>query len=491
MSSPLSAGTILAGKYRIDRVLGQGGMGAVVAAHHLQLDEEVAIKFLLPEALSNRDAVARFDREARAAVKIRSEHTVRVSDVGTLESGAPYMVMELLRGRDLGQVLQERGPLPLDEASDYLLQACEAIVEAHTLGIVHRDLKPPNLFLTHRADGSPCVKVIDFGISKVTTASGSEGDHGMTRTNALMGSPFYMSPEHLMSARDVDMRTDVWALGVILYEFLTARLPFTAMTLPQLCTMIMSSPPAPIRNHLPDLHPGVEALILGCLEKDRDKRVPTVAAFALQLGVHAPKRARLSVERIERLSRVAGFSGTATTLPPSSDQGLPGSQTVTGFGKTESRAASPTRWWLAGVAAAALVGAVAFAVSRRGPEPVGGGSSSTAAETVVPPVQLSPPQKEPPPEQPLVAPAIEVVPSAEPAVQKPPTAAVPQPKPQHAAVPQPKPPHGSAVTPPPKPSAEPRKTTVEPAKPAPTKPGCDPNFYFDAQGQKHFKRECF
>src|SRR5262245_57586046 len=148
-------GDVLAGKYRIERVLGEGGMGVVVAAMHLQLDERVAIKFLLPGALHNPEAVARFAREARAAVKIKSEHVARVSDVGTLETGAPYMVMEFLQGRDLSAVLAQNGAFPLADAAEFVLQACEALAEAHALGIVHRDLKPANLFLANRADGSP------------------------------------------------------------------------------------------------------------------------------------------------------------------------------------------------------------------------------------------------------------------------------------------------------------------------------------------------
>src|SRR6478735_1771747 len=243
-------GQLFAGKYRVERVLGRGGMGVVIAARHLLLDELVAIKFLLPEALQSAEAVARFEREARAAVKIKSEHVARVTDVARLENGTPYMVMELLRGRDLAAQLREGGPLPLAEVTDYLLQAGEAIAEAHGLGIVHRDLKPANLFLTKRADGSPCIKVLDFGISKLTNAS-STRDQGMTKTATVMGSPFYMSPEHLMSSRDVDMRTDIWALGVICFELLTGKLPFQADTLPQLCMTITLAPPVLLRSLRP------------------------------------------------------------------------------------------------------------------------------------------------------------------------------------------------------------------------------------------------
>src|SRR5882724_4843576 len=216
-------GDVLAGKFRIERVLGVGGMGMVVSAMHIHLDERVAIKFLLPEALSNGEAVARFGREARAAVKIRSEHVARVTDVGALDTGAPYMVMELLRGQDLSQLLRDQGALSVHLAVLYVLQACEALAEAHAIGIVHRDLKPANLFLTSRADGSPCVKVLDFGISKVTSASGSGSDMGMTRTQSIMGSPLYMSPEQMASSRDVDQRADIWAVGCVLYELVWPR----------------------------------------------------------------------------------------------------------------------------------------------------------------------------------------------------------------------------------------------------------------------------
>src|SRR6185369_9371107 len=161
-------GDVVAGKYRVERVLGKGGMGVVVAAEHTVLRQKVAIKFLLPEAMQRKGAAERFEREARAASAIQNEHVARVTDVGVLETGAPYMVMEYLTGKDLGELIRERGKLPIPEAVDYLLQASEAIAEAHALGIIHRDLKPANLFVTTRPDGTPLVKVLDFGLSKVT-----------------------------------------------------------------------------------------------------------------------------------------------------------------------------------------------------------------------------------------------------------------------------------------------------------------------------------
>ena len=206
-------GDVLAGKYRVDRVLGVGGMGVVVAATHLQLEERVALKFMLPEAYGDPDLAARFTREARAAVKLKSEHVARVLDVGTLDTGAPYIVMEYLDGTDLADELHKKGPLPVHEAAEYVLQACDALAEAHALGIVHRDLKPANLFLTRRGDGSPLVKLLDFGISK--TSAFNDAGVAMTKTAAMMGSALYMSPEQMTSPKDVDARADVWALGTI------------------------------------------------------------------------------------------------------------------------------------------------------------------------------------------------------------------------------------------------------------------------------------
>lgn len=187
-------GEILADKYRVERVIRQGGMGVVVAAQHLQLPLKVALKFLLPSASAAPAAVARFLREARAASLIQSEHVVRVTDVGTLQSGMPYMVMELLQGADLGELLETRGPFPCAVAVDCLLQACEAVARAHELGIVHRDLKPSNLFLTQRPNGTPLLKVLDFGISKATTRNDAESSANTTATTAFLGSPAYMSP---------------------------------------------------------------------------------------------------------------------------------------------------------------------------------------------------------------------------------------------------------------------------------------------------------
>lgn len=307
MYEVVTEGQVLAGKYRVERVLGEGGMGVVVAARHLQLDERVALKFMRPEALTNSDAVARFAREARAAVKIKSEHVARVSDVGTLENGAPYMVMEYLEGGDLSSWVKHQGSLPLELAVDFVLQASEAIAEAHALGIVHRDLKPANLFVIRRPDGAWSVKVLDFGISKMTGLSGSGPDFGMTKTSAVMGSPHYMSPEQMRSVKDADARSDIWSLGVIMYELLAGVTPFTADAYPELVLKIASEPPAPLRNRAPHVPLGIEQVILRCLDKDPANRFATVGELAVALLEFAPPSGSLSVERISGVLKAAGI----------------------------------------------------------------------------------------------------------------------------------------------------------------------------------------
>jgi hypothetical protein len=377
----VSEGAVLAGKYRVERVLGVGGMGVVVAARHLDLDYKVAIKFLLPALLEDHESVARFAREARAAVKITSEHVARVLDVGTLENGAPYMVMEFLEGEDLSGWLRSRGPMPVDQAVEFLLQACVAIADAHSMGIVHRDLKPANLFCVRRNDGQFVIKVLDFGISKITGGT-HPSDSGMsvTRTSAVMGSPLYMSPEQVQSSKDVDSRTDLWALGVILFELLTGALPFPGDTFGEIAVKIAVRVPQALRGYRPDVPQALEAVILRCLEKERDRRYANVAELAWALLPFAPGRARASVERI---SGVVGFgppsSGTATSSP-TIDGTLhapatmpPVGRTTMGGGRRRNRLAL-----IAGaVGAVVVVGGVALMATR--PTTTGGPPAANAA----------------------------------------------------------------------------------------------------------------
>jgi eukaryotic-like serine/threonine-protein kinase len=342
MQNEIVEGRVLAGKYRIERVLGRGGMGVVVAAHHIQLDEKVAIKFLLPEAVSNAEVVGRFVREARAAVRIKSEHVARVTDVGTLEGGEPYMVMEYLEGSDLAGWLQQRGALPVEQAVEFVIQACEAIAEAHALGIVHRDLKPANLFVVRRADGLWSVKVLDFGISKVTAPAGSGSDANFTRTAAVMGSPLYMPPEQMAASKLVDARADIWALGVILYELIAGQAPFAGDTLPEVCMKIALEAPRPIGNFRPGVPQALQAVISRCLEKDRERRYSNVAELAHALLEFAPPRARNSVERITRTIQAAGLPSSALAPPASFSSGPIASGTGEGMPMAVAHSAAGT-----------------------------------------------------------------------------------------------------------------------------------------------------
>ena len=365
LGQQVSEGEVLAGKYRVERVLGAGGMGVVVAALHLELDERVAIKFLLPGALCSPEAVARFAREARASVKIKSEHVARTIDVGKLESGAPYMVMEFLEGQDLSQRVREHGPLPIDQAVELTLQACEAVADAHALGIVHRDLKPANLFVIRRSDGTEAVKVLDFGISKVTGGSATGSDVGMTKTTAVMGSPLYMSPEQMESARNVDARTDIWALGASLFELLTGSPPFTGDSITELCAKVLNHPTPPLLERRPDAPEGLQTVINRCMEKNREHRYANVAELAVALVEFGPKRARHSAERVSRVIQAAGLSASALALPPSSGDAAPGQATATkapGTMASWGATAAPAKTRSALLAAAVAVGGLLVVV---------------------------------------------------------------------------------------------------------------------------------
>ncbi|MBK9267058.1 MAG: protein kinase [Polyangiaceae bacterium] len=290
---PIPRGTKLLGKYTVERTLGQGGMGIVVAARHDTLGELVAIKFLLPAGMTNPQAVERFVREARASARLKGEHVVRVHDVDKLETGEPYMLMEYLEGEDLKAILRKRGPLPLGDAVEYFLQACRGVAEAHARHVVHRDLKPANLFLTTTADGAPRVKVFDFGIARIVDPD----EAAMTNKGDMVGSVPYMSPEQLLSSRTADWRTDIWSLGVVLYELLTTKRPFDGNNPSDFIGNILNAEPVPLSAWRTDVPPALEAVILWCLRKDRHERYQSAddLATALReaLGLPPPMRAPL------------------------------------------------------------------------------------------------------------------------------------------------------------------------------------------------------
>jgi eukaryotic-like serine/threonine-protein kinase len=312
-ANPILPGALLAGKYRVERIIGQGGMGVVVEARHLALDERVALKFLLPEYATHPEASTRFLREARAAVKIKSEHVARVSDVGTLDTGAPYMVMELLDGRDLANTLHTQGVLPIADAVDYVIQSCDALIEAHGYGIVHRDIKPANLFLTQRPNRMPLVKVLDFGISKVM---GGQVE-SLTKTSAFVGSALYMSPEQMQSTRSVDLRTDIYALGISLYELLAGKQPFYAETITALCAEIFTGTPTPIRSIRPEIPEGLAAVLEKAYARDREARYQSMGELVVALAPYAPPRSHVVIESVARMAALAvPLPGAPSTVPP-------------------------------------------------------------------------------------------------------------------------------------------------------------------------------
>ncbi len=319
MEAPITPGTILAEKYRIERELGSGGMARVFEVMHLQLGERAAIKVLRPEVAHMDGVVERFSREAKAMSRLKSEHVARVMDVGQLPGGEPYMVMELLEGSDLSEVVDAHGAFAPTDAVDIMLQACEAIAEAHSRGIVHRDLKPSNLFLTHRADGTPSVKVLDFGISKFAGGDAVES-MSLTHTRALLGSPLYMAPEQIASARDADERADQWGLGTILFEILASAPPFHAQTLRHLQFKILHEQPRSLREVNPSIPAGLETATLRCLAKDPDARFPDLAAFAKALEPFASRRGVPYVERVGGIVTRARSQDRAGTHPASRTQ---------------------------------------------------------------------------------------------------------------------------------------------------------------------------
>ena len=374
VDSPVKEGEVIASKYRVERVLGVGGMGVVVAARHLELGELFALKFLLPTARTNKEVAARFGREARTGIRIRNEHVARVFDVGTLPDGAPYMVMEHLTGEDVAALIDRRGPLPVAEAIDLLLQACEALSEAHGMRVVHRDLKPANLFVTTGSEGLPFVKVLDFGISK--TVGGD--DQSVTATAAILGSPLYMSPEQLTASRDVDQRTDMWSLGVILYEMLTQETPFNGATFPVLCASILGGSFKAASALQPTIPSQVDAIISALLVSDRAARLSSVAELAKQLAPFGSDHASASYQRIVRISARAQTAspsahdvGSALALADTEDQSPAAAAdphpTDHSLSRTSHRArGSRVALSLGGALVVATVGVYGWTALRRG-----------------------------------------------------------------------------------------------------------------------------
>jgi serine/threonine protein kinase len=310
----IGPGTIIAEKYRVLRVIGRGGMGVVLAASQLSLERTVAIKLIRNEWAEQSLAVERLLREAKAAASIQSEHVARVLDVGTLDSGVPFIVMEYLEGHDLDTLLRREGPLPASLAVDYLLQGCEAIAEAHRNGIVHRDLKPANVFIALGPGGTPTVKVVDFGISKII---GGATPESLTQPSRVVGSLFHMAPEQ-MRGRAVDARTDVWALGLLLFEMLTGKRPYRDAAWPDVCARVLSDAAGPFIVPGDDVPRDLSAVIQRCLERLPGSRYQNVAELAVALAPFGGQSSSISLDRIVRVATSTGSLAARnwTPLPP-------------------------------------------------------------------------------------------------------------------------------------------------------------------------------
>jgi serine/threonine protein kinase len=345
---PFRPGEVVAGKYRVEEILGCGGMAWVLRATHLQLNQKVALKFL--RFAASGDAVERFFHEGRAAARVSSDAVTRVLDVGTLPDGQPFLVMEYLEGRDLEKVLEDPGLLPIGTAVDFAIQACEGLAEVHAAGIVHRDLKPANLFLTRKRNGSIRMKLLDFGISKFAGGGArAEGPSrieaaALTSTQALLGSPVYMAPEQMRSSKHVDARADIWSLGVILYELLTGgRSPFPGQTLPEVCHRVMNEPPEPLAVR-EDVPPGLLAILTSCLEKDPARRFPNAVALALALSPYASKDGKQLVRRMQHRTSMPVPNEPLPSTLPSRPSPRPSTRGSGALSSLPSWVHGPARW---------------------------------------------------------------------------------------------------------------------------------------------------
>jgi serine/threonine-protein kinase len=454
----LVPGTILLGKYRIDEIIGTGGMGRVVRAGHLYLQQSVAIKILLPQMAESPSTVARFLREAQATVRLKSEHIARVIDVGTMNDGIPFMVMEHLEGNDLNQILRHHGPQLPEIVCDLMLQACEGMAEAHAMGIVHRDIKPSNFYITRRPDGSMLLKILDFGISKTPV-----GYEELTGTQTVIGTPSYMSPEQMKSGKSTDARSDIWSMGVVMYQLLQGRPPFSGESYAELVLKVGTEPPAPLDAPLPS---GLGEVILRCLEKDPRNRLQNVGELARMLSPFAsdPAVAAAIAARTTRIlvarhnqapdgrpsfgptgfgqqgSPLAAGGGLATPVPLSPAQLTPRSwPPSTSLSQGRGQMTEPMRsgrgWMIAGAMSLAILfgaggyivngllkdddrrdGAVveappAAAAVPETPDPVPAVAAPPAAPTT-PTAAVSPPAPTTPPPSAATAPPITATPAA-------------------------------------------------------------------------------
>jgi eukaryotic-like serine/threonine-protein kinase len=374
-------GDVIANKYRLEKVAGEGGMGIVYAAEHLLLKQRVAVKVLLPDAARSDAVVERFAREAQTAARINSEHVARVLDAGSLPSGAPFLVMEYLEGCDLEELLELQRKLPVSEVVDYAIQACEALAHAHAIGIVHRDLKPANLYLACRPDGGNAIKIIDFGISKSMRANPNQkkltGQH-------VLGSPVYMSPEQLRNAKEIDGRADLWSLGVVVYEMLTSTTPFDADGVGEIFAAILANDPVPLCERNPAVPKGLSDIISKCLRRDTKERwqdagelarallpfgsgawndvVPRIdsllARARMMKSLSTPIETKIVVEAIAAAAERAKTTGARSVPPPSQPKPTVIDTNPDGSSTLSEAAAMRSRRWPFFAGAVLVIGAV-------------------------------------------------------------------------------------------------------------------------------------
>jgi eukaryotic-like serine/threonine-protein kinase len=389
----LEPGSIFIDKYKIERQIGEGGMGKVFLATHVQLADQVAIKVLHREMTTRTDLVDRFLREARASVKLKTEHVVRILDADRSPDGLPYIVMEYLDGSDLNAMFHRRGALPIGEVVDYMLQTCEAMAEAHAQALVHRDIKPANLFVAQRSDGTPLVKVLDFGISKTL-----DRELQLTSSQAMLGTPAYMSPEQLRASRDVDTRTDLWSLGVVMFELLTGAQPFDAPTFGELVIQVVTQPAPPVPGNIPR---GLGAAISRCLQRDAAARFQTVGELAAAIAPFASNRAAganvaqraatILKHRSQPVLPIAELTAAAQeALATGATTEMTSNGAVHAISEaTHARPATRRGWIAASVAAAAIavVAVVALSSAKTDKPPV----VETAPVTMTPSAPVSPP----------------------------------------------------------------------------------------------------
>ena len=317
-----STGMMVTSNVRLLRPLGEGGMGSVWVAEHLSLRTNVVVKFMAEDLAKSPEALARFSREAAAASQEKSPHVVQMFDHGVLDTGAPYIVMELLEGRDLEQQLRASGPLQPREVVAIVAQLARALGKAHERGIMHRDIKPSNVFLCDAGGGELFVKLLDFGIAKGPGSGGGVGIVGSTtRTGSFIGSPFYMSPEQVIGAKTIDFKTDLWSLGVVAFEALTGDKPFFAETVGALALKIHRDP-IPIPSEVkPGLAPAVDAWFARACAREPAERYASAKDMAEALAVAVTGEfiaPGLRVDSVPTPRHHAGFDTTQAASPVAS-----------------------------------------------------------------------------------------------------------------------------------------------------------------------------